>query len=59
MPSMERQVKAAKEAIDAIVDGSENREATTSFLSQIQDYIDEKVSELAGENEDGGEGSGD
>jgi hypothetical protein len=40
MPTMDRQVKVAKEAIDAVADGSEDKTAVLAALKDIQEHLE-------------------
>jgi hypothetical protein len=52
MPTMERQVKMVKEALDTIASSGMAKEAVSAALTEIQEFVQEKIDGLANDNDD-------
>jgi hypothetical protein len=43
MPNVARQVKMIKEALDTLANDGDNKEATLASLTEVQEYLQEKI----------------
>jgi hypothetical protein len=52
MPSVDRQVKIIKEAINNLATEGNDKEATSLALTEIQDYVQEAIDNLVDDADD-------